>query len=208
MFVAPLSHVSAYPTQHDTVIPSSLLEQTVNSRGIPTTKVALRQDFDFSFQGVPVWEFSNKSYLPTTHTYSVFTDPEIPPIVPSKNFLSLSLPPLSLLMDQSFSVYPAGTDLLAKTASYFYGHGGTPEEFAELVEQGLDKCVFMGEWWQEFYIKMAEERTRWRRVRESMGRGKCRVVIRWQEVNGALGAGRNGLRAVSAGTGVGTQLGF
>ncbi|PQE33925.1 hypothetical protein CJF32_00002789 [Rutstroemia sp. NJR-2017a WRK4] len=204
MFVAPLSHVSTYPPQHDTAIPSSLLESTVSTRGIPTKKVALRQDFDFSFQGVPVWEFSDKSYLPTTHTYSVFTDPKLPAIVPSKNFLTLSLPPLSHLADQSFSVYPAGTDLLAKTASHFYRSGGTPEEFAELVDQGLDKCVFQGEWWQEFYIRMAEERNRWRRVRESMGRGKCRVVVRWQEVNRGVGMGRNGIRV---GTGVGTQLG-
>ncbi|KAM3075545.1 hypothetical protein ACMFMG_007687 [Clarireedia jacksonii] len=206
MFAAPLSNVSAYPIQHDTEIPSFLLESTVNSRRLPTTKIALRQDFDFSFQGVPIWEYSDKSYLPTIHTYSESLDPTTSNIVPSKNFLSMSLPPVSSLADQSSSAYPAGADLLTKTVSYLYRHHGTPEEFTDLVEQGLDKCVFEEEWWQEFYIRMAEDRSRWRKVRDCMGRGKCRVVVRWQEVNRGHMMERNGDRAIGAGIGIGRQL--
>lgn len=38
-----------------------------------------------------------------------------------------------------------------------------------------------GVWWEVFYKRMYEDRARWRAVKRAMGRGKCRVVVRWVE---------------------------
>lgn len=57
-------------------------------------------------------------------------------------------------------------------------------------EQGVDiseeLSVNEGVWWNEFYREMTRDRIRWERTRRSMGRGRCRVVVRWQDVPGEM----------------------
>lgn len=42
-------------------------------------------------------------------------------------------------------------------------------------------CAYQGVWWTKFYERVYEDEARWRRIREAMARGKCRVIIRWSE---------------------------
>ncbi len=41
-----------------------------------------------------------------------------------------------------------------------------------------------GVWWRVFYERMEADVERWRRIRQAMGRGMCRVVVRWVEKDG------------------------
>ena len=59
----------------------------------------------------------------------------------------------------------------------------------------------VGKWWDMFYEEVYKEEARWRRIRECMSRGKCRVVIRWVEAEqsaspnaGGSGSGYGGVR--------------
>jgi hypothetical protein len=42
-------------------------------------------------------------------------------------------------------------------------------------------CPYYGTWWKLFYEGIYGDEARWRRVKEAMSKGKCRVVIRWKE---------------------------
>lgn len=52
-------------------------------------------------------------------------------------------------------------------------------------DQGVDISEELspndGTWWNAFYRGMTKDRIRWEKIRRSMGRGRCRVVIRWQD---------------------------
>jgi len=39
-----------------------------------------------------------------------------------------------------------------------------------------------GLWWKRFYESIYADVGRWKKVRSAMGRGKCRVVVRWVEL--------------------------
>ncbi|CZR58284.1 uncharacterized protein PAC_08175 [Phialocephala subalpina] len=68
-------------------------------------------------------------------------------------------------------------------------------------------CPFWGEWWGLFYERIYEDEGRWRKVRKAMGRGKCRVVVRWVEFDGeAEGPRDGGMEKRGGGMGMGRGL--
>ena len=62
------------------------------------------------------------------------------------------------------------------------------------IDEGLDEdgkprasipAPNRGVWWKVFYQRMYEDCARWEKVKKVMGRGRCRVVVRWNEQEGA-----------------------
>lgn len=82
-----------------------------------------------------------------------------------------------------------------------------------LDEEGNPKAPMpapnRGVWWKVFYERMYEDVARWDKVRKAMGRGKCRVVIRWIEALAEEGVetGQRGAVAGKQGLGVGGKKG-
>lgn len=81
-------------------------------------------------------------------------------------------------------------------------------------EEGLGKvsvCPFEGRWWKVFWTEMWRDAQRWEKVRRSMGRGRCRVVLRWEEWAPAaekivgLGLGGEDVEMEGTGGGVGEK---
>lgn len=81
--------------------------------------------------------------------------------------------------------------------------------------EGQGPCPYEGVWWERFWEEMWRDGQRWNGIRRAMGRGKCRVVLRWEvfereatieeAMNGrdaapGTGAVTDGLAATGAGT--------
>jgi hypothetical protein len=45
-------------------------------------------------------------------------------------------------------------------------------------------CPNKGIWWREFYKLVEEDYEAWKGIREAMERGKCRIMLRWDELKG------------------------
>ncbi|CAD6442163.1 27a610fc-df6e-408e-b216-d2051637afc8 [Sclerotinia trifoliorum] len=216
----PLANITTYPIQSDTSLPSSLLEESLlkNKHGLPTKKIARRQDYDFSFQGIPIFEFSTrKLFGPTSPSPSPATFSSPTPQPPISDFLSISsLPPYDpkdpyLPFPPHISQNP--THLQNAARKYAYAAGVPREElhtFGEMMEDesGVDISEELspneGIWWSMFYRGITRDRIIWERVRRSMGRGKCRVVVRWEEVSG----GEEGVGGDDGRAGLGLGLGL
>ncbi|QSZ37569.1 hypothetical protein DSL72_008667 [Monilinia vaccinii-corymbosi] len=186
----PLANITSYPIQADASLPPALLEETPSTKkkgGLPTFKIAQRQDYDFSFQGIPIFEFS---------TRTLFTAPqEDDNDVPIADFLSVDgLAPYEPA--DPYGEFPAEVTqnpglLHAICRKYAEAAGVRGEElrtFGDVVQDasGVDLSQELppndGVWWSAFYRGMTRDRIRWEKVRRSMGRGRCRVVLRWQEM--------------------------
>ncbi|EDN96090.1 predicted protein [Sclerotinia sclerotiorum 1980 UF-70] len=228
----PLANITTYPIQSDTTLPSSLLEETLlkNKHGLPTRKIARRQDYDFSFQGTPIFEFSTRDLFgpvspsPTTfyssnhpNPHSTSHEPSPTNQPPISDFLSISgLPPYN--PKDPYLPYPPHISQNPTKHQQFarkYAHAaGVPYEelhtFGEIVEDesGVDISEELspneGIWWSKFYRGITRDRIIWERVRRAMGRGRCRVVVRWQDFAGGVGAHGDG----GVGEGIGLGLGF
>ncbi|CCD53611.1 hypothetical protein BofuT4_P136560.1 [Botrytis cinerea T4] len=186
----PLANITTYPIQPDTSIPPSLLEPTFLSHSqhnLPTKKIAKRQDYDFSFQGIPIFEFSTRTLFP----------PEIPlpNTAPTADFLSIEVPhPYD--PNDAYLAFPAqvsqNPELLQRETRKFARAVGVKGEelrtYGDLMvdESGVDVSEELspneGIWWCEFYRGITRDRIRWERVKRCMGRRRCRVVLRWQDV--------------------------
>ncbi|KUJ15154.1 uncharacterized protein LY89DRAFT_735289 [Mollisia scopiformis] len=67
---------------------------------------------------------------------------------------------------------------------------------------------YYGTWWKIFYEGIYADEARWRRIREAMGRGACRVVVRWEDWQiEEVGRGHGSLKARSGGMGLGPGSG-
>ncbi|KAF7960798.1 hypothetical protein EAE96_000471 [Botrytis aclada] len=186
----PLSNITTYPIQPDTSLPPSLLEPTFSpsQNGLPTRKIAKRQDYDFSFQGIPIFEFSTRTLFPPPEN-------PFPNTAPTADFLSVEVTrPYDpsdpyLLFPLQVSQNPGLFEREAR--KYARAAGVKGEElrtFGDMMvdESGVDVSEELspneGIWWCEFFRGITRDRIRWERVKRCMGRGRCRVVIRWQDV--------------------------
>jgi len=116
-----------------------------------------RKDFDISHNGLPIFEFNS---------CSLFNGNQQP------NFLSV----------EGIGPWYEGDEYEE------LGKG----EYRALVERYLEEnegggkgmgrpSPYRGTWWAEFYRRVGEDAQRWEEIRGAMGRGKCRVVVRWRE---------------------------
>ena len=63
------------------------------------------------------------------------------------------------------------------------GEGGGPDVATGVKGSKIKEMPApnRGKWWEVFYKSMYADCRKWEKVRTAMGRGKCRVVIRWEE---------------------------
>ncbi|TGO30667.1 hypothetical protein BPAE_0004g01260 [Botrytis paeoniae] len=210
----PLSNITVYPIQPDTTLPPSLLEPTFShsQHGLPTKKIAKRQDYDFSFQGTPIFEFS---------TRKLFPQPEnpFPNTAPTADFLSIEVPRPYDPSDP-YLAFPAQVSQnpgllqreVRKYARAAGVKGGELRTYGDMMtdESGVDVSEEVspneGIWWCEFYRRITRDRIRWERVKRCMGRGRCRVVLRWQDVSdGMKRLGGRSSSSSSSGIGLGVS---
>ncbi|KAH7346813.1 hypothetical protein BKA65DRAFT_585886 [Rhexocercosporidium sp. MPI-PUGE-AT-0058] len=131
-----------------------------------------RKDYDFSFQGTPLFEFSSATLFST-------------PSQPRHEILSI---------DALGSWYPSDSFGLCDLAEYQARLRAWDDEVENLSreERKEDDRAYRdrsaeepharkGVWWEKFYEGVYREEGRWRRIRECMSRGKCRIVVRWVE---------------------------
>ncbi|KAF7902753.1 hypothetical protein EAF00_002656 [Botryotinia globosa] len=185
----PISNITTYPIQPDTTLPPSLLESTFahSQHGLPTKKIAKRQDYDFSFQGTPIFEFSTRTLFPQPENPS-------PNTAPTADFLSIEVPrpydPIDPYLEFPPQVSRNPGLLQREVRKYARAAGVTGEElhtYGDIMvdESGVDVSEEVspneGIWWCEFYRGITRDRIRWERVKRCMGRGRCRVVLRWQD---------------------------
>ncbi|TGO65537.1 hypothetical protein BCON_0002g01230 [Botryotinia convoluta] len=186
----PLSNITTYSIQPDTTLPPSLLEPTFShtQHGLPTKKIAKRQDYDFSFQGIPIFEFSTRTLFPQPEN-------SFPNTAPTADFLSIEVPrpydpddpylPFPLQVSQNPGLLQREVRKYARAAGVkgeelrTYGDMMTDESGVDVSEEVSPN---EGIWWCEFYRGITRDRIRWERVKRCMGRGRCRVVVRWQDV--------------------------
>ncbi|KAG4427821.1 hypothetical protein IFR05_016695, partial [Cadophora sp. M221] len=197
VFACPASNVTEYPDCKDDSAPPdppapstsythslapSYLNSASNSRtrtSPPSTakKIYKRKDYDFSFQGVPIFEFNQSSTFRT-------------PNRPLFNILSI---------ENLGSWYPSDASGFCELPEYQARLRAWDEEVDALSreerkaddrayrDRGLeDPHAKRGVWWEMFYQEVYREERRWRRVRECMSRGKCRIVVRWVESESSL----------------------
>lgn len=135
-----------------------------------------RKDYDFSHQGVPLFEFSLSSSFPGPGREHI-------------DFLSVG----SIGSWHASDAYGELSDgeWQAKHAVWLQG---TQIELDAMGERARDEemkhgrfrnlevpSLKRGIWWERFYEGMYKDEARWRWVKEAMARGRCRVVIRWAE---------------------------
>ncbi|KAB8304234.1 hypothetical protein EYC80_003652 [Monilinia laxa] len=194
----PIANITSYPVQADTSLPSALLEETLikNKHGLPTFKVAKRQDYDFSFQGIPIFEFSTRKLFAATSLPSGNeAENENDNNAPIADFLSVDgLKPYDAEDPyQEFPVEVTQNPSLLHSICRKYAQssglsGEALQNYGEVIEdvRGVDISEELspndGIWWNCFYRGMTRDRIRWEKIRRSMGRGRCRVVMRWQDV--------------------------
>ncbi|KAA8574826.1 hypothetical protein EYC84_004071 [Monilinia fructicola] len=194
----PIANITSYPVQADTSLPSALLEETLirNKHGLPTFKIAKRQDYDFSFQGIPIFEFSTRKLFAATSLPSGDeAENENDNNAPIADFLSVDgLKPYDV--EDPYREFPVEVtqnpnllhSICRKYAQSSGLRGEALQNFGETIEDasGVDISEELspndGIWWNSFYRGMTRDRIRWEKIRRSMGRGRCRVVMRWQDV--------------------------
>lgn len=154
--------------------------------------VTKRRDFDFAHHGLPIFEFSGSS------TGSLFTSSS-----PALDFLSVE----KIGSFHANDEWESMTDEEYQIARGRFDHAC---QIQSEKEKSTEKNAICGEktrlddydsddeavhcnggvgvqspnkgaWWKEFYRKMYADRKTWRGVKHAMGRGKCRVVVRWLE---------------------------
>ncbi|TAQ86320.1 hypothetical protein B7494_g5359 [Chlorociboria aeruginascens] len=173
VFAAPLANTTVYPTTTDTSSPASSKPTAFQ----PHNKTAKRTDFDFSHSGTPLFEFG------ASDLFTCFESSDSPKFCDASS--SFSLPFLSVENIGSWHENDAFEPLSAAEYETRYQDWRVFCEREEARAGRLDMpAPNRGVWWQSFYRRLQEDRRRWEEIRGAMGRGKCRVVVRWEEVEG------------------------
>lgn len=178
VFACPLDNVTSYPEAVDTqqAPPSSSSNPLscrskrallINKNGLGASKKAYkRRDFDFSHNGVPVFEFnsSTSGLFPSHENLPPFLEiGELGPFYHGDEF--------SLLSDAEFEHKVKSVE-----------ENRTENWLGEVVEGGNDlQSPYSGQWWKVFYESVGRDAARWEGIRGAMGRGRCRVVLRYAE---------------------------
>ena len=119
-----------------------------------------RADYDFSHDGLPLFEFSNTDFF-AGHRTDFLSVEKMGGFHPSDEYLPYSDDEYRVLYEAWVADGSSETDAF-----------------------GSKPCPNKGVWWTQFYCRVWEDCEGWRKVKEAMGRGKCRVVLRWDEYKG------------------------
>ncbi len=140
--------------------------------------ISKRTDIDLSHQGIPIFEFSTLAapYLNNRITSSARPFLSVDGIgpwhaydkfeaYPDPEYMKIFLSWRQWLKDQS--------DISEGDGLAVGGKGR---------ERNMEvPSVFMGTWWGVFVQAMFDDVWKWEHIKGAMGRGKCRVVVRWKD---------------------------
>jgi hypothetical protein len=213
VFACPLSHITTYPDHIDTTQsndtsstsqPNFPFHHTKDGKDKRAKKIHKRKDYDFSHYGIPIFEFSGGDVFSGAaerleflsvegiggwderDEYMPYTDEEYTEVMKER--------------EESFAL--AGNGTLINDLCGLRGQ----DEADELPSSNK------GLWWKRFYERIYADVRRWKKVRSAMGRGKCRVVVRWVEreaqPEGEFDMILEGEEGVGLGMGVGLGIGM
>jgi hypothetical protein len=170
VFAAPKVHVMTYPEATED-IPQPARQYPFATRSMAINK---RVDYDFSFSGVPLFEFSSADMFTTTSKRTEFLSIErMGAWYENDPYLEYSEEEYKRM----YSLWEDGEwDATCSRASDGLDYEGNPKASVPPPNRGV--------WWKVFYQRMHEDCVRWEKVKKAMGRGKCRVVVRWIEAVG------------------------
>ncbi|KAL2070047.1 hypothetical protein VTL71DRAFT_14727 [Oculimacula yallundae] len=168
------SHVPgapAYFTSQAQTLPH--LDTRSSSSSSEVKKIYKRKDYDFSFQGIPLFEFSSSALfsVPSRSDFSILSIENIGSWYPSDESGFCTI-------DEWQSRIRAWEDEIDNLGR----EERKVEERAYRERGSEDPSAKRGVWWARFYEGVYAEERRWRRIKECMSRGKCRVVVRWVEL--------------------------
>lgn len=135
----------------------------------------LRQDYDFSHAGIPIFEHSSVEFIsklyPKDH-------------IPQRGTRFLSVENLGGHDPYDYCGHLSAQVYLDKLDD----REESPEKKTEMNEYGEPREAPIGLqspksgiWWEEFIKGVDKDSMVWEDIRSAMGRGKCRVVVRWSE---------------------------
>ncbi|KAH9217041.1 hypothetical protein DL95DRAFT_444927 [Leptodontidium sp. 2 PMI_412] len=199
VFACPASNVTEYPDCKDDSAPPDLPAPSTSSMhplnpshnrtrtSPPSTakKIYKRKDYDFSFQGVPIFEFNQAStfHTPGRERFEILSIDNLGSWYPTDASGLCDLPEWQARL----SAWEEEVDTL--------GREERKEDDRAYRDRGLeDPHARRGVWWEMFYQAVYREERKWRRVRECMSRGKCRIVVRWVESESSPPLNQNGNR--------------
>lgn len=179
VFAAPKAHVATYPEtveNHDG--DGSIAQFPFTS---PSKTVHKRNDYDFSFSGIPLFEFSSGE----TFSVGIYNKKQRP------EFLSIE----SMGGFYESDLYkPYGKEEYLRHCQLWRDGEWPPGQWAGIPKKqryydddvhGMPRGSMpppnRGAWWKSFYDRMGKDVERWKKIKTCMGRGKCRVVVRWIE---------------------------
>lgn len=161
VFAAPKAHLAEYPEATENYDEPASRYPFVTQ---PLT-IKKRIDYDFSFSGIPLFEFSSADLF--THA--------------SKRTEFLSIDRMGGWCEND--LYQGSTSEEYKRMYSLWEDGETG--VGGFDDEGRPKAPMpapnRGVWWRVFYDCLNEDVARWKKVRTAMGRGKCHVVLRWDE---------------------------
>ncbi|KAH8749293.1 hypothetical protein BGZ57DRAFT_915253 [Hyaloscypha finlandica] len=211
VFACPLENVTAYPEALDTQSSTDTSSFSSRTKFLFSSrrggkKIYKRKDFDFSHNGLPIFEFNNT-------TGGMFNGDDGSELLP---FLEVGEIGPFYSGDEHDIFSDADCEVKIGQS------GGDNKKYWLDPEQGGNKVEspYKGQWWEVFYQQIAVDAARWEGIRAAMSRGKCRVVIRYTEftedinfesdslamaigceVGGLFGLGIGGLDAGALGAG-------
>jgi hypothetical protein len=168
VFAAPKAHITSYPEAIENLeTPSSPYPFAGTSKNVEK-----RIDYDFSFSGVPIFEFSSADMFSHTSKRTEFLSIEQMggwyENDPFQEYTKEEYKRMYSLWEDGEWGSRSGT-----AADEGFDDEGNPKASMPAPNRGF--------WWNVFYQRMHEDCARWENVKKAMGRGKCRVVVRWNE---------------------------
>ncbi|PBP15446.1 hypothetical protein BUE80_DR013783 [Diplocarpon rosae] len=177
VFACPASNVTSYPAGKDDSAPPSHPAPNARPRRRSQQNafqtVHKRKDYDFSHQGVPLFEFSSSSLFPTpTRALHFF----------------LAVDGLGGWDERDTYGTCSEREWKARVAAWGAALDSLRPEQKKIDEregrsrEREEPCAYRGIWWPQFFEGVYADEARWHRIREAMSKGKCRVVVRWAEL--------------------------
>lgn len=172
VFAAPKAHVTTYPETVETHDRDGSI--ATYPFATPSATIRKRIDYDFSFSGIPLFEFSSadkffigrrRSEFLSIEQMGGFYEHDLYAPYANEEYMRHC----RLWEDGE---WPPGKWSGTSKSSRYY-EDGTPKGSMPSPNRGV--------WWKNFYERMAKDVERWKKIKTAMGRGKCRVVVRWIE---------------------------
>jgi len=163
IFAAPAQAITSHPPSKDSIISRS-------TAGSEELRSVTRYDYDFSQNGIPAFEFMNKS-LVLGRALSSYLEQNI-----EGPFLS----------GKGVETYEGGEDFIhppvLKSSKEYDQEAVVKEDLRRWEDfENLEVEMANSWWWKDARDAFVADQKMWARIKESMARGCCRIVVRVEE---------------------------